>query len=364
MGQQKMYIKNCWYTVAWNYELEDEGLFKTSVLNDPMVIYRTADGGYAALEDRCCHRGAPLSKARREGDDLRCMYHGLKFNPSGRCVEIPGQPKIPENTCVRSYPVVEKHSWIWVWMGDPAKADVALIPRAMALDTPGFKSRSGFIEYDTDYQEVNDNLLDFSHLAYVHPTSFGASEDWAYTRPKIERLDRGLRVSRYVRNQDPAFGDKGTGKLDLWSSYDYQVPGVMLLHSHALLAGSADINNDGPPDLSKTPSLFTQYSCQAVTPLADGRSRYSFSILMPDIFDDDWVDEFWKGARQAFDEDREIIEAQYKVKLRTPDRPMIATSFDAGLGQFRWMIDKLIREENAEVAAAARGDVPLVNLPT
>ncbi|MNE83941.1 Toluene-4-sulfonate monooxygenase system iron-sulfur subunit TsaM1 [compost metagenome] len=85
---------------------------------------------------------------------------------------------------------------------------------------------------------------------------------------------------------------------------------------------------------------------------------------MPDVFDDDWVDEFWKGARQAFDEDREIIEAQYKVKLRTPDRPMIATSFDAGLGQFRWMIDKLIREENTEVAAAARGDVPLVNLPT
>ncbi|NMZ42675.1 Rieske 2Fe-2S domain-containing protein [Pseudomonas proteolytica] len=246
-----MYIKNCWYTVAWNYELEDEGLFKTSVLNEPMVIYRSADGGYAALEDRCCHRGAPLSKARREGDDLRCMYHGLKFNPSGRCVEIPGQPKIPDNTCVRSYPVVEKHSWIWVWMGDPAKADVALIPRAMALDTPGFKSRSGFIEYDTDYQEVNDNLLDFSHLAYVHPTSFGASEDWAYTRPKIERLDRGLRVSRYVRNQDPAFGDKDTGKLDLWSSYDYQVPGVMLLHSHALLAGSADINNDGLPTSRK-----------------------------------------------------------------------------------------------------------------
>jgi len=61
-----------------------------------------------ALEDRCCHRHAPLSAGRREGDSIRCGYHGLKFNEQGLCTEIPGVDKVPPKACVRAYPVVSK----------------------------------------------------------------------------------------------------------------------------------------------------------------------------------------------------------------------------------------------------------------
>ena len=122
-----VYLRNAWYVAAWDREVGRKPLART-ILNEPIVLYRKADGAPAALEDRCCHRHVPLSLGTLVGDDLRCGYHGLRFDASGVCVEIPGQPKIPPGARVRSYPVVEKWNWIWIWMGEPARADVKLIP--------------------------------------------------------------------------------------------------------------------------------------------------------------------------------------------------------------------------------------------
>jgi vanillate O-demethylase monooxygenase subunit len=109
-----MYVRNCWYVAARHCEIKEDVLFSCMIINRPLVIYRKTDGSLAAFENRCCHRGAPLSMGRREGDDLRCLYHGLKFAPDGRCIEIPGQEKVPAKACVKTFPVVEAHSWIWV----------------------------------------------------------------------------------------------------------------------------------------------------------------------------------------------------------------------------------------------------------
>ena len=70
----------------------------------------------------------PLSLGRLEGDTLRCGYHGLRFDARGRCVEIPGQTQIPPDAAIRAYPLVERFNWVWIWMGDPKRADPALIP--------------------------------------------------------------------------------------------------------------------------------------------------------------------------------------------------------------------------------------------
>src|SRR6218665_1966719 len=120
-----MFVKNCWYVAAWSHEVGAEGFLSRTIINVPLVIWRTAQGEVVALDDRCCHRGAPLSKGRREGDSVRCMYHGLRFDASGQCVEAPAQARMPPTLKVRGYPIVERHSWIWVWMGDPARADEA-----------------------------------------------------------------------------------------------------------------------------------------------------------------------------------------------------------------------------------------------
>ena len=166
-----MWIKNCWYVIAWEHEVpsaESADIFQRKVLNEPIVVYRTQAGKLVALEDRCCHRHAPLSAGRREGDSIRCGYHGLKFNEQGRCIEIPGADKVPPKACVRSYPVVSKNNWVFVWMGDPDKANETLLPDNFSCNDPAWKNIPGYLHYDTPYLLICDNLLDFSHLSYVH----------------------------------------------------------------------------------------------------------------------------------------------------------------------------------------------------
>jgi vanillate O-demethylase monooxygenase subunit len=129
------FIRNCWYMVAWDHEIPAEGLFSRTVIGEPVLLFRKANGDIVALEDRCCHRLAPLSMGRREGDCVRCGYHGMKFDASGACVEVPGLDSVPPKARVRSYPITVRNKWVFVWMGDPAHR--ALILRQLfAVTTP------------------------------------------------------------------------------------------------------------------------------------------------------------------------------------------------------------------------------------
>jgi phenylpropionate dioxygenase-like ring-hydroxylating dioxygenase large terminal subunit len=102
------FLKNFWYVAALSEEVQPGKPFGRIILNQPVVIYRKQDGTPVAFEDRCCHRHYPLSKGWVQADDLRCSYHGLKFGPDGKCIEIPGQTTIPRNCRVRAYPIIEK----------------------------------------------------------------------------------------------------------------------------------------------------------------------------------------------------------------------------------------------------------------
>jgi len=128
--------RNCWYVAAWDHEIKRLTLNRRILLGEAVVLYRTSDGAPAALEDRCCHRHAPLSHGRLKRDEIECAYHGLRFAPDGRCTHIPSQDSIPASACVRSYPVVERYHWLWIWMGDPALADDSLIPDFGVMDDP------------------------------------------------------------------------------------------------------------------------------------------------------------------------------------------------------------------------------------
>ena len=357
-----MWVKNCWYVAAWDNELGAGEIISRTVLDEPLAIYRAADGALVAMEDRCCHRFAPLSKGRLEGDDLRCMYHGLKFDRTGRCIEIPGQDVIPRTACVRSYPVVEKHSWIWVWMGDPAKAREDLIPSAIGLDDPAWTLGHGQMDYAANYQLINDNLTDFTHLTYVHANSFGASPEFAYTRPNIERLERGIRVWRWVfesASETSALAEKtGAGKVkgDGWQTYDFLAPGILLMHSATYPKGTAEKLGFRPAPMGTEGALRETFTSQAVTPVTDKTSRYFFN----------WGPRAGDGAAEmaanlmlvagvAFAEDKAIIEAQQKIIDLDPDRREVLTSADVGPTQFRSVLQRLVRadqEEDAEASSA------------
>ena len=209
-----MWLDNCWYVIAWEHEIPADGFLARTVLGEPLLVYRIASGDAAGqltiLEDRCCHRQAPLSKGRREGDCIRCGYHGLKFDASGACVEVPGLDQVPANARVKTYPVAEHNKWVFVWMGDAARADTAMLPDNFSNSGAAWHYQPGYMHYDTPYLLICDNLLDFSHLSYVHEKTLGGSPAIAQARPTIEKIagdtqpgQRGLRVTRHVPNVPP-----------------------------------------------------------------------------------------------------------------------------------------------------------------
>jgi phenylpropionate dioxygenase-like ring-hydroxylating dioxygenase large terminal subunit len=346
-----MYVRNCWYVAAWDYELAPGAPISRLILNEQIVLYRTAAGVAVAMEDRCCHRFAPLSRGRVEGDAIRCLYHGLKYDSDGVCIEIPGQMAIPRGARVRTYPVREKDSWLWVWMGEPSMADESLIPPAVGLADPHWTLRSGQVDYRAYYQLLNDNLTDFTHLTYLHANSFGAPEEFALTRPNIERLERGLRFWRWIDTPSrPPLETQGpavTQEVDSWQTYDYLAPGVLVMRSGIYPKGTADRFQRKPPDASVVP-LTQRVTSQAVTPMTDKTTRYFFSTGTPvGPGSEEQADRMLKIATMAFDEDKQMIEAQQAVIDKDPGRREMLIPADAGPVQMRRVLERLIAAEGA-----------------
>ena len=336
-----MFIRNCWYVIAWDHEVHADGLLARTVLNEPILVLRSADGSIAALEDRCCHRLAPLSKGRKEGDCVRCGYHGLKFNPQGECVEVPGLDTVPPKAHVRTYPVVVQNKWVFVWMGDATKADRTLLPDNFSCDHPEWRNKPGYLHYDTPYLLICDNLLDFSHLSYVHEKTLGGSTAIAQARPTIEKLPRGIRVTRRVPNvPPPPFYQKFRQfetNLDRWYIYDFVLPGTLLMHS----GGKPVADAEG--DVGNAVQL---HSCQTLTPETETSTHYFFQQSHRVGHGDASVTEsIYNSLVVAFEEDRAMITAQHEMLKRSNGVAMLPLAMDAALMQFRRLVGEAVAAE-------------------
>jgi phenylpropionate dioxygenase-like ring-hydroxylating dioxygenase large terminal subunit len=338
-----VWVRNAWYVAGWSQEFDAGRIHARTIIDQPVALYRTGDGSLVALEDRCCHRFAPLSMGRLEGDDLRCMYHGLKFAPDGRCIEIPGQKLIPQSACVRRYPLAVRGSWVWLWMGDAAAADPAAIPPSLSLDDPAWRLKASHLDYTAHYLLIDDNLLDLTHLSFAHENTLGLDmPQWADERPRMLPIERGMRVQRWIKDHRPrGFMRKKVGECaDVWNSYDFVFPGLFLQRTSFHPAGTAAASPNGPP--SEAP-LFYRIDEQAVTPVSARASRYFYAAgARAEDIDADRLDRLFAVTETAFGEDKALIEAQQKLIDLDPDRRMIPTNSDAGPTRFRKLVDELL----------------------
>jgi vanillate O-demethylase monooxygenase subunit len=105
-----------WHPVATDAEVTDEPL-AVMLLGEPWVVVRLG-GRVVAFKDFCPHRLAPLSAGRVVDGTLQCSYHGYRFDPDGRCVDIPalgpGATIPPKARCDPAAAVAERHGLIWV----------------------------------------------------------------------------------------------------------------------------------------------------------------------------------------------------------------------------------------------------------
>jgi len=347
------YVRNAWYVAAWSHELASERPLGLSILGEPIAIYRGASGRLVALEDRCVHRLAPLSLGRCEGDRLRCMYHGMLYAPDGCVVEIPGQEQIPPQAKVRSYPIAERHSWLWVWMGEADQGDEALIPPAVGLDHPEFNLGHGQLDYEAEARLINDNLLDFSHLTFVHSESFGAAPQFAAKLGIIRPLERGVHYERWTENSLGSSSRKSDVPMDSYMAYDFLIPGILLMTGGIFPLGTAKALDHGPPDLAMAVGGVT-FTSQAVTPVTEKTSRYFFSWgPRRDHGDDAHRDMLMGIAAKAFAEDKAMIEAQQRVFDLTPDARIMPTAHDRGVTLYNRLVDKLVKSEAESARRAA-----------
>ncbi|WP_322045399.1 aromatic ring-hydroxylating dioxygenase subunit alpha [Paraburkholderia sp. J67] len=349
-----MFLRNCWYMVGWAADFSADAIVPFTVMDEPLAIYRKSDGTLAALEDRCPHRLVPLTVGRKEGDELRCMYHGLKFAADGRCTEIPGQERISAKVCVRAYPIEERHGAAWVWMGDPQKADAALIPPIIGPDNADWAMVCASFDIDANAELIADNLLDLSHAPFVHESTFGGSDMKSLklmkegeTKRGMAVLERGVQADRWHagRQANPYFGAVPSDDRVVST---FLVPGVFILTIHSYAPGIQTRLVDG--DATEAP-IFARCTNQMITPVSATKSKFFYNFG-PWANAADLKAHCFGIADAAFQEDKAIIEAQQDLIDRSPGSKMIMLAMDAPVLRYNEIYNHL-RSAEQPVAETA-----------
>ena len=337
-----MYIRNAWYVGAWEHEV-GRTQRRRIILEEPVMFYRKTDGTPVALEDRCTHRRAPLSKGKLLGDIVQCPYHGLQFNEDGKLICIPSQDRIPEGGDIKSYPVVERNRWIWIWMGDPELADPDLIEDFHWLDDPGWGYGGDRFHLEGNYQLLVDNLLDTTHLTFIHPTTLG-TDDFASSECVTERKDDRVVVSRWLMDRPPAplhqkFGEfPEDAHVDRWQIATFAPPAFVKLEVGSALAGTGAFEGDRSQGIS-------MISLNAITPETEKTTHYFWAQVYDFKVEERWISSLMREqVSTAFYEDLEIIKAQQENMDMGP-RDVINLQQDAGGMAARKIVDERLAEE-------------------
>lgn len=342
-----MFVLNTWYIAAWANELADKPLARR-ICDKPVVLFRGTDGKVAALEDKCCHRGAPLSMGYIVDGGIECGYHGVVHDSEGRVQHIPGQDKIPQKARVRSYPVVEKDEFIWIWMGDPALKDESkIIDYPFHNDYKNWPHKHGFYRIKASYLLMVDNLMDLTHLGYVHRTTIGGNPQvHVGAKMETELTDRGLRYTRWMLDSAPpptylkAVPFKG--KVDRWQEFEFVSPSNILQWS-----GAVDVGR-GAYEKGNRDGGFSLRIFHGLTPEADGSCFYFFSTCNGYRQDDPQATEdLFDEIQRAFKEDKDMCEAQQLRLDELGEDSLVDIVSDRARVQLRRIIERQLDLERA-----------------
>jgi phenylpropionate dioxygenase-like ring-hydroxylating dioxygenase large terminal subunit len=342
------YVHNAWYVACWNDELAAGTLLARKFLNQPVVLYRASDGSVVALQDRCPHRFAPLSPGKlTDGDRVQCPYHGLEFDRSGMCVHNPhGTGNIPSRAKVRSYPTIIKHHAVWIWMGEAAP-DYDAVPDFSVLDgvPAAHETKRDRIIINANYELIVDNLLDLSHVPYLHDGLLG-NKDTINPEITVEQDGEDVVVGRIAKDAAPPgvftrLMPDIPSRVDQFSIIRWTSASNLRLYTGVCKPGDKLENGTG------------FHAIHLLTPETDRTTHYFFTAARFNVMtrgaetNAEISDTIAKMRRYAFQEqDAPMIEAQQRViDDALDDLDPVVLSVDVGPMRYRRILQKKIDAE-------------------
>jgi phenylpropionate dioxygenase-like ring-hydroxylating dioxygenase large terminal subunit len=345
-----MFLRNAWYIAGFSGDLLPGKHIGRKFLNEAVVIFRTNDGKLGALEDRCSHRAMPLSEGQVDGAIIRCCYHGMEFNTTGTCTRIPGQDRIAPQHSIRSYLIVERDHIMWLWMGDPAVADPELILANPEHIDSKWTWRSYYFHVECNWQLLIDNILDLTHLAYVHARTIGGNPETHFKIPNQVKVE-GNKVSliRHLPNSVPprTYIDAGgfKGLVDRWQEVDFEPTlGVAL----RVNAGGCDAGTGAYE--GKRDHAFKLLNVHGVTPETETTTHYIWSIATNAPRESGVPEVLFDQIYATIKEDEAVLEAQQRRISEIPNVRFAVIASDGAVNHARRIISSLSAAENRSVA--------------
>ena len=343
-----MFLKNTWYVACMPDDFQDKPLGR-KICGESMVFYRGAQGQAVALEDFCPHRGAPLSLGFVKDGNLVCGYHGLEMGCEGKTIAMPGQ-RVRGFPAIRSFPVVERYGFVWVWPGQVDKASEDLIPKFEFFDNPAWAYGGGLYHIACDYRLMVDNLMDLTHETYVHASTIGQKEIDEVPCVTTTEGDH-VTTSRFMENiSAPPFwkmalrGNKLADDVpvDRWQICHFTPPSHVMIEVGVAHAGHGGYH---APDHIKAYSVVVDF----ITPETETSIWYFWGMARKFQPQDAVLTaSIREGQGKIFSEDLQMLELQQKNLLAHPTRELLKLNIDAGGVQSRRVIDRLLAQELAQ----------------
>lgn len=323
------------------------------VAGRPLALYRTEDGRAVALADACWHRLAPLSLGKTVGKDgIQCPYHGIVFNSAGRCTSMPAQETLNPSATVPSFPVIERYRFVWVWLGDPTKADPDAVPDMHQMSSEAWAGDGGAIHAPCNFQLVLDNLMDLTHEEFVHENSIG-QEELSEADFVVTHDERTVTVSRWMLNIDaPPFLLKNMrdkfpgfeGKVDRWQIIEFQAPSTIRIDVGVAKAGT------GAPEGDRNQGI-NGFVMNTITPETDKSCHYFWAFMRNYRLESQLLTTQARNSISGvFGEDEAMLTAQQEAIDANPDYEFYNLNIDAGGMWVRRLIEKMLELEGRLVS--------------
>ncbi|MEJ7925714.1 aromatic ring-hydroxylating dioxygenase subunit alpha [Sphingobium sp. AN641] len=352
----KTWPRNAWYVACTPDEIDGKPLGR-QICGERMVFFRGGDGKVAALDDFCPHRGAPLSLGFVQGGALVCGYHGLAMGCEGSTVAMPGQ-RVGGFPPIRTFPVIERYGFIWVWPGDAEAADPARLHHLEWAESDEWAYGGGLYHVACDYRLMIDNLMDLTHETYVHATSIGQKEiDEAPVKTRVvgkevvtSRFMDGIKAPPFWQMALESAGLPGDATVDRWQVCRFSLPSHVMIEVGVALEGKGGYDAD---DKDKASSIVVDF----ITPETETSHWYFWGMARRfAVQDKALTDTIREGQGKIFGEDMEILQLQQRNLDRYPDRKLLLLNIDAGGVRSRMMIDRALAEEAGARQLTQRAD--------